>query len=197
MLEYFVGLTFRPSSIHYKKIQSFRERFDSKYQHSSLLQLTLVPPFQIDFKNNPDLEDCEDEMRELLEGHLYGLDDISPIEFSGISFMKGEKGVLSLTPTIPADLLYCQESLYQSLKDRGAHFLKSKNTTNTFLPIGRLDFADQLENAIEIAKLEFSSPFILQGESFVLFEKKQKKWGAKNNLFDFKLEKNVFLENEL
>ena len=51
-MEYFVGLSFHPGSIHHKKIESFRKRFDSKYQHLELLQLTLLPPFHIDFKNN-------------------------------------------------------------------------------------------------------------------------------------------------
>ena len=50
-MEYFIGLTFHQSSIHYKKIDSFRSRFDSKYSVSKLLQMTLFPPFHIDFKN--------------------------------------------------------------------------------------------------------------------------------------------------
>jgi hypothetical protein len=197
MVEYFVGLSFHQGSIHYKKIESFRKRFDSKFQHLELLQLTLLPPFQIDFKNNADLENLEDEIRELLEGHLYGIDEIAQIEFNGISFTLGQKGVVSLTPKFSPDLLHCQESLIHLLKENGAHFLKSKNTTNTFLPIGRCDNAIQLENAVEIAKVEFSSPFVLEGESFILFEKKPKLWVPKTKLFDIKSQNHFFLVNEL
>lgn len=197
MVEYFIGLSFHQSSIHHKKIESFRRRFDSKYQHSQLLQLTLLPPFHIDFKKNDDLENFEEEIRELLEGHLYGLDEIAQIEFFGISFTLGQKGVVSLTPKISADLLHCQESLYHLLKENGAHFMKTKSSTNTFLPIGRCESSEQLENAIEIAKVEFSSPFVLEGESFILFEKKPKLWVPKTTLFDLKSQNHFFLVNGL
>lgn len=196
-MEYFIGLSFHQSSIHHKKIESFRRRFDSKYQHSQLLQLTLLPPFHIDFKNNGDLENFEDEIRELLEGHLYGLDEIAQIEFFGISFTLGQKGVVSLTPKISPDLLHCQESLYHLLKESGAHFMKTKSSTNTFLPIGRCESPEQLENAIEIAKVEFSSPFVLEGESFILFEKKPKLWVPKTKLFDLKSQDHFILVNGL
>jgi hypothetical protein len=197
MVEYFIGLTFQPSSIHYKKIDSFRKRFDSKYENSKLLQMTLLPPFQIDFKNNDDLNSFEDELREVLEGHLYGLDDLAQIEFTGISFSMGKKGVLSLTPKISPDFLHCQESLHHVLKESGAHFLKAKNNANTVLPIGRFDYADQLEGAIDLAKIEFSTPFVLHGESFYLFEKTPKLWVPKIKLYDFEFKNHFFFVNEL
>lgn len=196
-MEYFIGLTFHQSSIHYKKIDSFRNRFDSKYQNSKLLQLTLLPPFHLDFKNNQELNNFEDEMREILEGHLYGLDDLAQIEFSGISFSMGKKGVLSLTPKISPDLLHCQESLHYLLKESGATFSKTKSNTNAVLPIGRFDFSDQLESAIEIAKVEFSSPFVLHAEHFFLFLKTPTLWVPKINLYDFKFKDHFFFVNEL
>jgi hypothetical protein len=196
-VEYFIGLSFHPGSIHYKKIDSFRKRFDSKYLHSELLQLTLIPPFQIDFKNKSDLDNFTEEITDMLEGHLYGLDEAAQLEFAGISFFEGQKGVVSLTPKISPDLHYCQESLYQLLKDNGAHFVNSKNTSNTYLPIGRLESSSQLETAIEIAKLEFSSPFILQAESFILFEKKPKSWLPQTQLFNFKTHNNLFFVSGL
>ena len=149
------------------------------------------------FLLNYDLENFEEELREVLEGHLYGLDEIAQIEFFGISFTLGQKGVVSLTPKISPDLLHCQESLFQLLKENGAHFSKSKNTTNTFLPIARCDSAEHLENAIEIAKVEFSSPFVLEGESFILFEKRPQLWVPKTNLYDLKSQDHFFLVNEL
>ena len=196
-MEYFIGLTFHQSSIHYKKIDSFRSRFDSKYSVSKLLQMTLLPPFHIDFKNNQDSNNFQEDLREVLEGHLYGLDDLAQIEFNGISFSMGKKGVLSLTPKISPDFLHCQESLHDLLKDSGAYFLKTKNNANTVLPIGRFDFSDQLENAIEIAKVEFSTPFVLHGEKFILFEKTPTLWVPKINLYDFKFKDHFFFVNEL
>ena len=69
-MEFFIGLTFDPSSIHYNKIESFRKRFDSKYQRGDKLQLTLLPPFTIDFQNNEALNNFTEELSDLLEGHL-------------------------------------------------------------------------------------------------------------------------------
>lgn len=196
-MEFFIGLTFDPSSIHYNKIESFRKRFDSKFSKDEKLQLTLLPPFTIDFQNNDEQSRFTEELTELLEGHLYGLDEISQIEFNGITFSMGKKGVLALTPKISPELFYCQESLYSFLKESGARFKKSKNTTNILMPIGRFDFEDLLESAIETAKIEFSSPFVMNGASFVLFERAREQWIAKNNLYDFDSRDHFFFVNQL
>ena len=196
-MEFFIGLTFDPSSIHYNKIESFRKRFDSKFQKGEKLQMTLLPPFSIEFLNNHEFNDFAEELTDILEGHLHGLDEISQIEFNGITFSMGKKGVLALTPKISPDLLHCQESLYHFLKESGVHFKKSKSAANPLLPIGRFDFIDLLESAIETAKIEFSSPFVMNGTSFVLFEKGPQQWIAKNNLFDFDSRNHFFFVNEL
>lgn len=184
-MECFIGLTFNPGSIHHTKIESFRKRFDSKYTKGEQLQLTVLPPFTIDFKRPEEMKNFMEELSDLLEGHLHGLTEASQVEFNGITFSMGKKGVLSLTPIISPDLLHCQESLYHFLKEEGAKFKKTKNALNPLLAIGRFDFFDQLESAIETAKIEFSSPFVMNAKSFVLFEKTPQQWVAKNNLFDF------------
>lgn len=194
-MELFIGLTFDPSSIHHNKIESFRKRFDSKFQKNEELQLTILPPFSIDFANNEAQGRFVEELAELLEGHLYGLDQISQIEFNGITFSMGRKGVLALTPKISPELFYCQESLYSFLKDSGVRFKKTKNATNILLPIGRFDFPGLLESAIETAKIEFSSPFVMNGLSFTLFEKGPQQWIARNNLFDFDSRNPFFVKN--
>lgn len=196
-MEFFIGLTFDPSSIHHTKIESFRKRFDSKYQKDEKLQLTLLPPFAIDFQNNDELNNFIEELSDLLDSQLYGLEQISQIEFNGISFSMGKKGVLALTPKISPELFYCQESLHSFLKESGARFKKSKDTTNPLLPIGRFDYSDLLESAIETAKIEFSSPFVMNGASFVLFEKGPQQWIAKTNLYDFDSRDHFFFVNEL
>jgi hypothetical protein len=196
-LELFIGLTFDPSSIHYTKIESFRKRFDTKFQKGELLQLTLLPPFTIDFQKNDQLNNFIEELSDLLDSHLMGLKEISQIEFNGISFSMGKKGVLGLTPKISPDLFFCQESLYSFLKESGARFKKSKETTNPLLPIGRFEYSDLLESAIETAKIEFSSPFVMNGAHFVLFEKGPQQWIAKTNLYDFDFRDHFFFVNQL
>ena len=196
-MEFFIGLTFDPSSIHHTKIESFRKRFDSKYQKDEKLQLTLLPPFTIDFQKNDELNNFIEGLSDLLDSHLFGLDQISQIEFNGISFSMGKKGVLALTPKISPELFYCQESLHSFLKESGARFKKSKDTTNPLLPIGRFEYSDHLESAIETAKIEFSSPFVMNGAHFVLFEKVHQQWIAKTNLYDFDSRDHFFFVNEL
>ncbi len=196
-MEFFIGLTFDSSSLHYKKIESFRKRFDSKSLKGEQVQLTLLPPFSIDFQKNEELINFTEELYDLLEGHLYELDQISQVEFMGITFSMGKKGVLALTPKISPELFYCQESLYSFLKESGARFKKSKNATNLLLPIGRFDYLIQLESAIETAKVEFSSPFVMNGSSFVLFEKAPQQWLVRSNLFNFKNQDHFLFVNQL
>ncbi|AUN98494.1 hypothetical protein C0V70_10325 [Bacteriovorax stolpii] len=196
-MEYFIGLTFDPGSIHYKKIESFRKRFDPKFEKAEVLQLTILPPFSVDFQRKEDETKFVEELTELLEGHLYGLDALSQMEFNGITFSMGKKGVLSLTPIISPDILHCQESLYFFLKEYGVKFNKSKNAGNPLLPIGRFEFTDSMEATIETAKIEFSSPFVMVAESFVLFLKTPREWKNKNNLFDFDNRNHFFFVNQL
>ncbi len=196
-MEFFIGLTFDPGSIHYKKIESFRKRFDSKFEKGSRLQLTILPPFTVEFQKKEDETNFIEDLTELLEGHLYGLDSLSQVEFNGINFSMGKKGSLFLTPLISPDILHCQESLYFFLKEYGVKFNKSKNADNPVLPIGRFESAQDIEAAIETAKIEFSSPFVMVAESFTLFEKTPKEWKSKSNLFDFDNRNHFFFVKEL
>lgn len=195
-MEYFVGLTFDPGTIHYKKIENFRKRFDSKFLKNDLLQLTILPPFFVDFQTRAEEKKFVEGLSELLEGHLYGLKEASQIEFNGIVFSMGKKGTLSLTPIISPDLLYCQESLYFFLKEYGVKFKKTKALENLILPIGRFDYPDLLESGIEMAKIEFSSPFVMDAASFTLFQKNPREWCHMNNLYDFETGISNFFEKK-
>lgn len=196
-MEFFIGLTFDPSSIHHNKVESFRKRFDSKFAKGEQLQLTILPPFTIDFMNKDEELEFIEDLADLLDSHLHGLTEISQVEFNGITFSMGKKGVLAVTPIISPDILHCQESLYSYLKEAGAKFKKTKNAYNPILPIGRFDYIDLLESAIETAKIEFSSPFVMNATNFVLFEKTPQQWKTKNNLFDFEIRDHFFFVNHL
>lgn len=194
-MEYFIGLTFDPGSIHQNKIESFRRRFDSKFAKAETLQLTILPPFTIDFKNREKESEFIEELADLLDTHLMGLEEISQIEFNGITFSMGKTGSLALTPIISPDILHCQEALYFLLQEYGVKFQKTKNALNPLLTIGRFEYSDLLESAIEIAKVEFSSPFVMRAKSAVLFEKTPREWKIKNNLYDFEVRDHFFFVN--
>jgi hypothetical protein len=196
-MEYFLGLTFDPSSIHYTKVESFRRRYDSKFSKNKNLQLTILPPFTIDFTNYSEERVFVEELQELLEGHLYGLSEISQIEFNGINFSAGKKGVIALTPIISPDIVHCQESLYFFLKEYGVKFKNNKSAFNPLLPIGRFEDTTSMETAIETARIEFSNAFVMDAMSLVMFEKTPKEWKVQNNLFDFELRDHFFFVNHL
>ncbi|MBY0414133.1 MAG: hypothetical protein K2Q18_08200 [Bdellovibrionales bacterium] len=186
-MEYFIGLTFDPSSIHYQKIASFRQRFDSKFKKASILQLTILPPFSVDFKNKAEESGFLEDLSDVLDGHLMGLENVSQFEFNGITFNAGKNGSLSLTPIVSTDFLYIQESLYSVLKDYGVKFKKTHDLMSSKLPIGRFEESGILEGAVEVAKVEFSSPFVMSALSFIIFEKTPKEWAILNNLYDFEI----------
>ena len=192
-MEYFIGLTFDQSSIHHQKIESFRSRFDSKFGKAQTVQLTILPPFEIEFKNKDEEENFIEEVADLLEGHFMGIEEISQMEFNGLTFSSGKSGSLSLTPIISPDFLYAQESLYSLLRDYGVKFKKTKDVLTSILPIGRLEHGADLEGALEVARIEFASPFVLNANSLVLFEKTPRVWMIRNNLYDFEVRDHLLL----
>lgn len=196
-MEYFIGLSFKPGSIHYDKIDVFRKRFDAKYSNFDFLQLSLVPSFTIDFKNKESEKAFKDELTEILESYLYGLNEASQIEFNGINFSMGKKGMLALTPIISPDIIHCQEALHHFLKKSGAKFKKKKISFNPLLIIGRFDFSDGLEAGIEVAKIEFSSPFVMNAVGIRLYEKNLSNiWQNKTNLYDFENRDHFFFVDQ-
>lgn len=46
--KFFVGLTFYSDNSFAKTIESFRKRYDEKYQTNPFLHLAIVPPFEIE-----------------------------------------------------------------------------------------------------------------------------------------------------
>ena len=47
---YFIGLTSHQNFVQFKKIDSFRRQFDPHFNHCKMLQMTILPPFDLPFK---------------------------------------------------------------------------------------------------------------------------------------------------
>lgn len=192
-MQLFIGLTFSPNHIQFKKIDSFRKRFDEKYDRSHILQMSLFSPFNVEENSHSELSVFVDDLVEECEDHLSGMDHSLNVDFNGFDFHTTKrKGVLFLKPSLPIDLFYCQESLEESIKLFGASFKKRKNLgksinndLQTFLPIGRFSDMDFLGSAIEKARVEFDSPFQLRAKDLVLFEKVPGHWIPRKILFSF------------
>ncbi len=191
-MQLFIGLTFHQNVFQFKKIDSFRRRFDEKYGRSHILQMTLMPPFRLEDYTFAGLQRFVDEMAEDLEDHLAGLDEPFEVDFNGFDFQTGRKGMLFLKPSIPVDLFHCQETLQESIKDFGGLFYKHKNPgrcsvndLQTFLPIGRFSDMDLLSLAVDKAQQEFTAPFKLAARDLTLFEKTPGQWLPRKILFTF------------
>lgn len=202
-MQLFIGLTFNQSFLQFKKIDSFRKRFDEKYNRSHLLQMTLMPPFRLDDVSSQGLNHFLDDLAEDLEDHLGLLEEPIEVDFNGFDFLGGRKGVLFLKPSIPVDLFFCQETLHESIKDFGGIFNKHKNLgrsfandLQTFLPIGRFTDMELLSQAVDKARLEFASPFKLTARDLTVFEKAPGQWIPRKILFSFPKQPQEFTSGE-
>lgn len=184
-MELIIGFSFKENSLHYQKIENFRKRFDSKYSHFNDLTLVIIPTFTIDFKNREDEKKFIEDINEIIEGQFFGIDELSDLEFNGISFTVGKKRFLGLTPIVSPDVVYCQEALSSYLKENGVTFKKSKSALNPILAIGRFETDIELATGIEAAKVEFPDPFTVEVESVSLYYKSSNGWHLKKNLFNF------------
>lgn len=196
MQSYF-GLIFDSSSIHTKKIESFKQRYDSKFNSNPYVVLTILPPFEIELRNQESYKKFFESLTDIVDSHLIGLNEIGQIQFNGLKFNMGKKGILTLTPKLSVDFEHLRESLHDFLKSEGVSFAKSKNINNACLPIGRFEYADQLESALEKAKEEFSLPFILQATSLVLFERNFHIWNYKQTIFEFNNNQLNYVDDKL
>lgn len=191
-MQLFIGLTFRQNYLQFKKIDSFRRRFDEKYSRSHILQMTLMPPFKLEDRTYPSIDQFVEEMADDLDGQLMGMEPPLEVDFNGFDFIAGKKGILFLKPTIPVDIFHCQESLQESIKIFGGSFNKHKNLgksfyndLQTFLPIGRFTDMGLLSQAVDKARLEFSGPFKLTARDITLFEKTPGQWLPRRILYTF------------
>ncbi len=192
-MQLFIGLTFKASTHPYQKIDSFRKRFDSKYERSDVLQMTILPPFSFENMNPKAFDEFVELCGEDLESNFIGHDSPLDVDFKGFDFQTGKKNVLFLKPIVPIDLFYSQEVLKDTVKSAGGTFHKHKNLgktqvndLQTFLPIGRVDDLNLLAMAVEKAQVEFGhGTFQMQAQDIVLFEKMPDRWIARRILYSF------------
>lgn len=200
-MQCFLGLTFSQQYLHYQKIDIYRQRFDDKYSKSNILQMTLLPPFEIPFLEDDFIEALTDEV----EGHLQGIEALEQISFKGIDLTNIRKGNIYLRPELELDFQYCQQSLWDTILEFGGSFKNKKRptisleetVTRTFLPIARTKNDFEIESAAMAAKVEFSECFDLRTKGISLFESTPGQWLQKKELFSFEGDFYEFNEVEL
>ncbi|WPU66338.1 2'-5' RNA ligase family protein [Peredibacter starrii] len=190
----FVGLTFFSDNSFAKNIESFRSRFDSKYQTNPDLHLPIVAPFEIEVT---EVKKLKQELVEELESFYFENTAHHVLGFSGLDVQEHKKNkILYLKPTIEEELSLCQESLVSICKsyitDREK---KIKDSKKTFLTIGRFNDPLELHASIDLAQKEFQEFTALPYQSICLFSKNNGIWYREADLISFDRPTNAFLHS--
>jgi hypothetical protein len=192
--KFFLGLTFYPDNSFSKNIESFRSRFDSKYQTNPYLHLPIVPPFEIEVT---EIKKLQQELVEELESFFFENTANHVLKFSGLDVHEYKKNkILYLNPIIEEELALCQESVFaicQSyISDREK---KMKDTKKTFLTIGRFQDSPDLHLSIDQARREFQEFTSLAYQSICLFSKNNGTWYREADLVSFEKPDVSFLQS--
>ena len=189
----FVGLTFFQDNSFAKNIESFRSRFDFKYQNTPYLHLPIIPPFEIEIGEAKKLEG---ELVEELESFFFENTANHSLKFTGLDVHEYKKNkILYLNPVIEEDLSFCQESLFSICQSYLAREKTMKDSKKTFLTIGRYNETYDLHTSIEMARKEFQEFNSLAYESICLFSKNNGIWYREADLVSFEKPSNTFLQS--
>lgn len=189
-MSFFVGLTFVQHYLQFKKIDSFRRRFDYKHNPSMPLHMAILPPFELEFTT--DIDEIEECLYDVVESNFLGLENTNQVEMSSLSFDFSKTSLLYLQPKLSEEIFFCQDSVKRVLKEFNVSFKKSKssgkyikNEFQSLLPLGRSSDIELFKVAVNTAQEEFILPFKLAAGSVVLFEKTSTGWIQRRRLFDF------------
>ncbi len=194
--KFFVGLTFFSDNSFAKSIDSFRSRFDDKYQKNPYLFLPIVPPFEVDV---PEIKKLKQELVEELESFYFDNLTNHTMKFTGMDVHEYKKEkLIYLNPIVEEDLAFCQESLFsicQSyITDREK---KMKDSKKPFLTIGRYLEVSDLHSSIDLARREFPEFTALPFESICLFSKNNGVWYREADLLSFEKPSDKFLQSSI
>jgi hypothetical protein len=189
----FLGLTFYSENSFAKNIDSFRTRFDSKYQTNPYLHLPIVPPFEIEVG---EVKKLQQELVEELESFYFENTANHVLKFTGLDVHEYKKDYnLYLNPVIEEELSLSQESLFAICKSYVARDKKMKDSKKTFLTIGRFQDPVELHAAIELAQKEFQEFTALPYQSICLFSKNNGIWYREADLVSFDRPDPAFLQS--
>lgn len=192
LIKFFVGLTFFSDNSFAKNIDSFRSRFDHKYQTNPYLHLPIVPPFEVGIT---EVKQLKQELLEELESFYFENTQHHILQFTGLDVHEYKKNkILYLNPKIEEELSLCQESLFSICKSYLPDREKKMKDSKTFLTMGRFQDVMELHSAIELAKREFQEFTSLPYESICLFSKKNGVWYREADLVSFEKPLNTFLQ---
>jgi hypothetical protein len=188
----FVGLTFFPDNSFAKNIESFRARFDAKYQTNPYLHLPIVAPFEIE---QGSMKQLKLELIEELESFFFETTANHSLKFTGIDVHEYKKNkILYLNPVIEDELSFCQESLLSICQSYTERDKRIRDSRKTFLTIGRYQEVFDLHSSIDHARREFLEFTSLPFESICLFSKNNGNWIREADLVSFEKPADTFAQ---
>lgn len=190
----FLGLTFFPDNSFAKNIDSFRTRFDSKYQSSPYLYLPLIPPFEI---LSSEVKKLKGELVEEVESFFFENLSGHALQFTGLDVHEYKKQkILYLNPLIEDELSYLQESLFSICQSYiTEREKKMKDSQKAFLTIGRYSEFTDLHLSIDQARREFQEFTTLPYQSICLFSKTNGMWYREGDLISFEKPQDSLLQS--
>lgn len=191
----FVGLTFFPENSFAKNIESFRSRYDFKYQNNPYLHLPIVPPFEVEVT---EVKKLKQELVEELESFFFENTANHSLKFTGLDVHEYKKNkILYLNPVIEDELSFCQESIFSICQSYLSREKKMKDSKKTFLTIGRYNETFDLHASIDQARSEFQEFTSLPFQSICLFSKNNGIWYREADLMSFEKPADTFLQTSL
>ncbi len=180
----FLGLTFHPDNSFAKNIESFRTRYDSKYQTSPYLYLPIIPPFEV---LSSEVKKLKGELVEEVESFFFENLTGHALQFTGLDVHEYKKQkILYLNPLIGEELAFLQESLFSICQSYIAdREKKMKDSQKAFLTIGRYSEFLDLHSSIDQARREFQEFTSLPYQSICLFSKNNGMWYREGDLISF------------
>ena len=179
----FVGFTFRDDGNLSRKIDSFRRRFDPKYQSHAFPHMSMLAPFEV---MPIDLQNLKEELKEEIDTFFFGHENALKLGFKGVDILQSKKyNLLYLNPHYDATLEHCMELVLDICKSFIPRNIKYKPNPRQFLPLGKFQSRESLENVIDVIKDEFSVNSEITIEGISLFRKKQGIWSVESNLISF------------
>ena len=199
---YFLGLTFHQNFVQFKKIDSFRRQFDPHYNHCKLLQMTILPPFELpqvahQKQARRGIENLSQILSDDLDSVFFGQEHLVRLDFDQLDFSFSKKPMIYLKAKLPEELIYAQEALAHSLEDWEVKFKRrGKKFYETVLPIGRPKRESVLRQAVATARSDFDFPLSLYASGVVLFEKLPGHWPVVKRIYHCEIETDEIRPNE-
>lgn len=183
LTKYFVALKFKNDSALYRTIDSFKKRFDPKYNSSSFPNMSMLAPFLINSKSELTLIET---LKEEIQTFFYGHEGAMKLDFSGIDIMKHSKNhMLFLNPKNEDNMGYCIDLVQSICEGFIPQSIKYKQNKKQLMQLGIFKNSRDLYIALEDLKEQSLTNVGMKVDSIVLMKKSNENWHIQDNLYKF------------